>query len=636
MWIGTVPAGGPEPADGYRSPAGRERRGTRAPMPTNKGENVRRSKRGTANESLAEVYGTDDRVAFTDRRGFLRGAATAVGLGTVLAGTTVAQTVILGDTDEVSTATGDAGMVAASQPIATEVGAQVLEQGGNAVDAAVAVQTVLSVVQPHATGIGGGGSFMVHIGANDETYCINSQVRAPAAASPDRFVGTDDDVATSGLAVGVPGTIRGLDIALKRWGTFDLDTLLGPAITLAGRGHPVDSELAAAIDANIDRLSSEARSVFCEDGDPLTEGDLLVRETLADTLERIADRGLESFYQGAIARDIADTTRENGGDLTVDDLAAYNATVEPPLVGEFNGYRITTMQPPSSGGLAALSTLRLVEGFDLGDFDIRSPETYLRFLESSRLALADVNAYAGDIEFVDVPIQGLLSEEYLDLRRASIDPEGAASGVEPGNPWEFQPGDPYSTTAGGEISGGTSHFGIADGDGNVVSCSTTLSSPFGTGIIVPERGILLPSSMVNFDAEPGGPNEIQPGKRPLSAMTPVIVFEDGRPLMAVGSSGDGEIPDIVSQIIIDALEYGQDLGDAITEPRVTGSVDPAVSWEDDVPETTREELAKRGYELAAEPADIGNVQALVDDGDTYVGAADSRRNGSAIGVPRED
>ena len=209
---------------------------------------------------------------------------------------------------------------------------------------------------------------MAHIADKQETYCLNSQVRAPAAATPDRFVDTDDDVLSSGQVVGAPGTIRGLDLSLKRWGTLDLEVVLQPAITLARQGHPVDSELANAIGAYLDRLSPVARSMFCKDGDPLSEGELLVQEELADTLEQIAEEGPETFYGGAIGQDIATTVQDHGGDLTVEDLAEYNATVEPPLIGDFNGYRIMTAQPPSSGGLAMLLTLRLLEGFDLTEF----------------------------------------------------------------------------------------------------------------------------------------------------------------------------------------------------------------------------------------------------------------------------
>lgn len=604
-------------------------------MTSKRGRRLRRNRSDKVTESLTEAYDTDSRVSVpTSRRGFLYGAAAALGLGTALTGSSLAQTILLGDTDEVSIATGDGGAVSTSQPIATEVGAQILESGGNAVDAAVAIQTVLSVVAPQSTGLGGGGFMLNYIADDQKTYCINSQVRAPAAATSDRFTDTAEDATTSGLAVGVPGTLRGLDIALKRWGTFDLEILLGPAISLAETGHPIDSRLANAIDNHMDRLSPTARTIFCEAGDPLKEGDLLVQEELANTLSLIRDEGIDPFYNGTIAADIVNTVTQNGGDLTIEDLSAYNISVEPPLIGEYNGYRIVTMGPPSAGGLTMLSTLAIEAGFDLEEFDVQSPERYLRFLESSRLALADAIAYTGDDEFVDVPIQGLFNDDYLELRRAAVDLETAATEIKPGDPWEFQPGGPYSvgpsTSAPKE---GTSHFAVADAEGNVVSYSSTVSLPFGTGLLVPERGFLLANSLTNFDAEPGGPNEIQPEKRPLSSMTPTIVFDGEDAPFAIGSPGGSAIPSVVAQTLLGVLEDGQSLEDAISQPRAFSSVGGTVTWEEGVPEG---ELANLDYDVLEDPAVLGSVQAILFQEGTYIGAADYRQNGLAISLPRED
>lgn len=603
-------------------------------MPRKRGGRSRRSRRGSVTESLGDVYDPDARFSVsTDRRGFLYGTLAALGLGTALTGSSVAQTILLDDTDEVSVASGDGGAVATSQPIATEVGAQIIESGGNAIDAAVAIQTVLSVVEPQSTGLGGGGFMLSYIADDEKTYCVNSQVRAPATASPDRFENASEDARTSGLAVGAPGTVRGLDLALKRWGTLDLGVLLGPAISLAETGHPVDSRLANAIEQNQDRLSPAARTVLCEGGDPLEEGELLVQEELADTLQLLREEGIESFYKGSIATDIANTVTENGGDLTAEDLASYNAAIEPPLVGEYGGYRILTAGPPSAGGLTMLSTLAISEGLDLGEFEAQSSERDIRFLEASRLALADVIAYAGDDEFVDVPVQGLFDEDYLELRREAIDFEEAAD-VEPGEPWDFQPGEPYSTgPTEADTEEGTTHFVVADEEGNVVSYSSTVSDPFGTGIIVPERGILLANSLTNFDTESGGPNEVQPEKRPLSSMTPTIVFDSENAPFAIGSPGGSAIPSVVSQTLISVLEDDQGLGDAIEAPRVFSSVSGTVTWEEGVPDG---ELAEFGYDTLGDPAVLGSVQAIISQDNEYASAADYRRNGSTIGLPRDE
>lgn len=602
-------------------------------MSPNNGGRSRYNRKSSVSEGLTDVYESEGRFSVsTNRRRFLYGTA-ALSLGTVLAGSSAAQTVLLGDTDEVSVKTGR-GAVSTSQPIATEVGAQILESGGNAIDAAVAVQTVLSVVEPQSTGLGGGGFMVNYIADDQETYCINSQVQAPKAATADRFVDTDEDVTTSGLSVGAPGTIRGLDIALKRWGTLDLETLLGPAISLAETGHPIDSRLANAIVENQDRLSLAARRVFCEGGDPLEEGDVLVQEELAETLSLLRDEGIDPFYKGTIAADITSVVQQNGGDLTTDDLASYNASVEPPLVGSYDGYQILTMGPPSAGGLTMLSTLALGADFDLGELEPGSSERYLRFLETFRLALADAIAYTGDNDFVDVPIQGLFDDDYLELRRAAVDIEDTAAEIEPGDPWEFQPGGPYSidpSTAAPEE--GTTHFTVADEEGNIVSYSSTVSLPFGSGIIVPDRGFLLANSLTNFDTEPGGPNEVQPGKRPLSSMTPTIVLDADDAPLAIGSPGGSAIPSIIAQTLLGVLEDGQSLADAISQPRAFSSVGGTVTWEEGIPE---DEIAKFGYNVLEDPAVLGSVQATIFQDDGYTAAADYRRNGSAIGVRGDD
>lgn len=589
-------------------------------------------------QSLSEVYETGDGDWTVDRRGVLRGTTALLGLGTIFAGTSIAQTVILGgeDEDEVTTATGDSGLVSTSHPTATEIAAQVLEQDGNAVDTAVATQAVLSVVEPHKTGLGGGGIMMVYVADENETYCLNSLVRAPAAATPDRFANADEEVSRSGLAVGAPGTVRGLDLALKRWGTFDLEVLLEPAITLAREGHPVDAELAAAIDTYIDRLSPAARSILCDRGDPLTEGELLVQENLAETLELIAEEGPAAFYSGEIAQDIAATVQEHGGDLTVEDLTEYNATVEPPLVGDFNEYRITTAQPPSSGGLAMLVALQLLEEFELDEFEPESFEAWLRVLEAIRFAYTDSAAYTGDLEFVDVPLQGLLSDDYIEVRQALIDLEGPPSEIEPGNPWEFQPGEPYSIGSQTDMTDGTSHFVVADDDGNIVSYTSTVSLPFGTGLLVPDRGILLADSLSNFDSEPGGPNEVRPQKRPASTMTPTIVFDENEPLLAIGSGGGAAIPSVVTKALVDRLFYERDLMDATMAPRLFTGLSPSLFWEEGVSEEVRSELAAHGYDVSSDPTRIGALYSLSSDGETYTGAADGRRSGATIGLPRSE
>ncbi|AOV07505.1 gamma-glutamyltransferase [Sporosarcina ureilytica] len=539
-------------------------------------------------------------------------------------------------------AVGKDGMVVTAHPEASKIGAKVLQNGGNAVDAAIAIQFALNVAEPEMSGIGGGGFMMVYDAKTQDVSIINSRERAPAGATPDMFLNENGSPIPfaerhiHGNAVGIPGTLAGLYEAHEKWGTQKFHQLIQPSIKLADKGVKVNWPLAKSIKDNKDKLAkSAAKDVFLPDGQPLKEGDILVQKDLAKTYKLIQKHGLDVFYNGEIGAAIAGTVQEFGGSMTVDDLKNYELTIDEPLYAEYKGYEVASMPPPSSGGLTVLQILKLLEPFDLSQYGIRSAEKYHLLAEAMHLAYADRGAYMGDPEFIDVPTKGLLHPDYIAERSSLISLDQANPNVQPGNPWKYEEGrtSSYVEQNDEKAIGQTTHFAVADKWGNFVTFTTTIEQLFGTGIMVPEYGIMLNNELTDFDAVPGGSNEVQPNKRPLSSMSPTMLLKDGKPYLSVGSPGGPTIITSVLQTILNVVDYEMDLKAAIEEPRIYSNQYPNIRWEQGIPETVREQLTQMGHRWNAAPGEIGNVQAIMVDPDTglYYGAADSSREGSAIG-----
>ncbi|WP_336344669.1 gamma-glutamyltransferase [Halalkalicoccus ordinarius] len=582
-----------------------------------------------------------ERRSSLSRRTFLAGAAagTALSLSSVPA---IAQQ----DGDLCSqegvdcgvVATGADGMVVSVSPEASEVGARVLREGGNAVDAAIAVQFALNVAQPHTSGIGGGGFMLYYDNATNEVDVVNSRERAPAGATPDMFLDGGEPIPfderhTHGDAVGVPGTASGLRRAAACYGSMPIEELIDPAIDLAADGVPVSSYLAEQLVEREWKLNDAAREVFVPGGELLEEGDSLVQPDLARTLELLRDRGIREFYEGEIADAIAETVQDAGGSMTVDDLARYEATLDEPVQGSYRGYDVYSMSPPSSGGLTVIQILNLLEPFELGEnYDVREGTKYHLLAEAMRLAYADRGEYMGDPEFVEVPSEGLLDPSYVAGRRELISPDALNEDPQPGNPWPYQRGEAPSASRPTERAvGQTTHFTVADGEGNLVSYTTTIEQPFGSGVMVPDYGIMLNNELTDFDAEPGGANQVQPNKRPLSSMSPTIVAEGDEPFLTVGSPGGPTIITSVVQAILHHVEYGLELIEAIDEPSIYAPESPEITrWEEGIPEDARDEAADLGNEWV-ENVPIGNVNMLRAN-DVYEGAADQVREGMAVGI----
>ena len=569
------------------------------------------------------------------------------------------------------------GVVAVSHPAAAAVGARMLAAGGNAIDAAAAVQFALNVVEPQSSGIGGGGFMLIHLAKTNQTFIVDSRERAPAKTSADMFAPDGLPMpfplaSTSGLAVGVPGTVRGIDTALKRWGTQKLADTLAPAIELAERGFRVNRFLAADIanDYGRTRVHPETAAIFRPGGVPLAEGDWLVQPDLTKTLKRIAAKGPDAFYRGPIARAIVKAQQrarselgEAGkGRMTPDDLAQYAVAIRHPLIGRYRGWTLAGMPPPSSGGLTLMQMLGLLERFPLGDasqgYGFGSPQTLHAMTEAMRLAFADRAVWIGDDDAAPLPRQGLLHPGYLATRAALIQPYRRMETPQAGDPTLWDPSAavrPKPSRAPQE-SPHTTHFSIVDRWGNVVSVTSTIEFTWGSGITVPGHGFLLNNELTDFnfmpaaDAAEGNPgaNDVAPGKRPRSSMAPTILFKNGKPVAAYGSPGGATIINTVLNVTLNLIDHGMTMQQAIDAPRLSVThaagrigceggqafMQPrfSIAAQDALRTLGHAGLGEAGTDGCQET--IGSVQAVVIDLATgeHRGAADPRREGTVIRV----
>ena len=568
------------------------------------------------------------------------------------------------------------GVVAVSHPAAAAAGARMLAQGGNAIDAAAAVQFALNVVEPQSSGIGG-GFMMIHLARTGETFIADSRERAPAAASADMFApgGTPmpfPQASTSGLAVGVPGTLRGVDTALRRWGTRRLAETLAPAIELAERGFRVNRFMAEDIahDGGRTQLQPETAAIFRPNGVPLAEGDWLVQPELAKTLKLLAAKGPDAFYRGPLAQAIVKAQQRSHdelgaagkGRMTLSDLAQYKVAIRQPLIGHYRGWTLAGMPPPSSGGITAFQMLKLLERFPLGDvaqgYGLGSPKTLHVMIEAMRLAFADRAVWIGNDDTAPVPRAGLLHPDYLASRSALIQADHRMDNAPAGDPrpWDAtQSGQPKPSPTLQE-SPHTTHFSIVDRWGNVVSYTSTIETTWGSGITVPGYGFLLNNELTDFnfvpsaDAATGNPgaNDVAPRKRPRSSMAPTLLFKDGKPVVAFGSPGGSTIINSVLNVALNLIDHGMSLQQAIDAPRLSvtqaaGRVNcegGASFMQPRFGIATQDALRKLGHIGLGEPTTegcqetLGSVQAVAIDlaTDTHHGAADPRREGTVIQI----
>jgi gamma-glutamyltranspeptidase/glutathione hydrolase len=536
---------------------------------------------------------------------------------------------------------GGRGLVAVSHPLAAEAGAEMLRAGGNAIDAAAAVQFALNVAEPLASGIGGGAFSLIHL-ADGEMLALDSRERAPAGATADQFLGTDgwpipcEEQCASGKAVGVPGTLMGLDLALGRWGRLPLARVLRPAIELAEGGLPVSAFMARRLEPQVAKLARDPASaaIFLPGGRPLQTGDRLVQPDLARTLRLLAEQGPDVFYRGEIAEAIVVAVRAGGGSMTLDDLAAYRVELREPLYGKYRGHDIATMPPPGAG-VTLLEMLGLLEAFDPPALGRMTAARAHLELQAMRLALADRAAYLGDPAYTAVPVPGLLDADYLAARRALIERERLGPKPGPGGPAPLDSGAGRSQRRVGRTEvGQTTHFGALDRWGNLVCCTSTIEDFFGSGITVPGYGFLLNNELTDFDLQPGSANEIRPFGRPASSMAPTLLLRRGRPWLALGSPGGPTIVTAILQTLLGLLDDGLSLEAAVAAPRYFADRYPRVTWERVLPAETLAALSDLGHRPSNRPTTIGSVQAIMMDPENgrWFGVADPRREGAVIEV----
>jgi gamma-glutamyltranspeptidase/glutathione hydrolase len=529
------------------------------------------------------------------------------------------------------------GMVVGPERLASEIGVDMLRRGGNAVDAAVATGLALAVTYPRAGNLGGGGFMLIHLAEENRQTLIDYREMAPAAATADLFVGEDGKVDRmreffSHAAAGVPGTVAGMLMALERYGTLPLGTVIAPAIALAENGLEVSFALNFEIDQRAARLKKNdeaARLLLDESGAAPAIGSRFRQPDLAKTLKHIAAGGSAGFYEGEVAELIAQEMERGGGLITAADLADYRALEREPVRGTFRGFEIVATPPPSSGGIHIIQMLNILEGYDLASLGHNSAAYLHLLIESMKLAYADRSQYLGDPDFVDVPQAQLIDKDYAARLRETIGERARPSTeILPGH---HMPGESSDTT----------HYTVADSQGNFVSNTYTLNFSFGSHIAVPGTGIMLNNEMADFAAEPGKANAyglvqgesnvIAPRKRPLSSMTPTLVLKDGQPWLATGSPGGSVIITTVLQTLLNAMEFDMNIAAAAAAPRLHHQWLPdRVRAERGFSPDTLRLLEAMGHDVEIGQRSLGRTQSIMRERDRLYGATDTRRPGGWV------
>ena len=523
--------------------------------------------------------------------------------------------------------TGSLGVVASNHPLGSAAGLEMLALGGNAIDAAIATLFALNVVEPMMVGLFGAGWMNIRL-ASGESVIVDNYATAPQAATPDLFTPISDSwpdyMETVGeasklgyLAVGTPGTLKAWAEAVETWGRLDLAAVMAPAIRYAEGGFPVSRYLHEIImDRQTDILKFPATAAtFAPERDPLKPGVQLKQPALGQTFRTIAQEGPTTLYDGAIGQAIVDDVRQNGGIFSMDDLRQYKTIRRQPLSITYRGYDVILPSPPCAGGLHILQILRLLEGYDVAELGFGTADGIHLLAECFKIAFADRAAHVGDPASGDVPVAWLLSEPYAAARRATIRMDKAApqaAGVQPSNE-----------------SGDTTHVTVADRDGNIAALTQTINHTFGSKVMVPGTGVLLNNCMALFDPHPGHPNSVGPGKRTVSSMSPAIVLKDGQPIMALGTPGGVRIFPSVAQAIINVIDHGMSLQEAVEAPRVW-TQGQTLEIEQAIPNTVRHELANRGHEIQEVTTVAGGMNGVAFDPQSgpMHGAACWRADGS--------
>lgn len=529
------------------------------------------------------------------------------------------------------------GMVATQEALASDIGLKILKDGGNAVDAAVAVGFALAVTLPRAGNIGGGGFMMIYDAKQGKTVALDYREKAPSSASRDMYLDKDGNAISDlsryhGLAVGVPGTVAGLLKALEDHGTMSRGQVMASAIALAENGIEVTAGLSESLEALSDRLQkwpSTKKIFFKPDGSAYQPGELLRQPELAKSLKLIAAKGSDGFYKGETARKLVKAVNEAGGNMSLQDLANYRAIARVPVKGDYRGYEIVSMPPPSSGGIHIVQILNILEGYPLKDYGQNSAQTIHLMSEAMQLAYADRAEYLGDSDFIDVPASGLTSQAYADKLRSLINPNKAtpAATIKANNPLPYE-------------SDQTTHFSIVDKDGNAVANTYTLNFSYGTGLVAEGTGILLNNEMDDFSAKPGvsngygliggDANAVEANKRPLSSMSPTLVFKDSKPYIVTGSPGGSRIITTVTQVISNVIDHDMNIAEATHAPRIHDQWLPdEIRIEKALNVDTIKKLESMGHKVSPQAA-MGSTQSIMITPNGVYGSSDPRIVDAAV------
>ena len=533
------------------------------------------------------------------------------------------------------------GMVVSQRKIASEVGAQILKEGGNAVDAAVATGLALAVVLPRAGNLGGGGFMIIHLKEEDRNIAIDYREKAPSGAFRDLFLDENGNydkkkAQFSLLSAGVPGSVAGFHHALMNYGTLSWEEVLKPAIRLAEEGFEIPHDLANTLASKRyrARLSSNeaaAKVFYKEDKSLYKAGEILVQNDLANTLKQLSEFGPDAFYKGEIAKLIVKEMERNGGLITLEDLSNYQIAERKPLNGQYKDYKIVSMPPSSSGGTHLIQMLNMLEEFPIKEMGFGSAESIHILAEVMKRAYADRSKYLGDTDFYKVP-SSLTSKDYAKslnafISKGKITPSDEISA---GNPFPYESPD-------------TTHFSVMDSFGNAVSNTYTLNFSYGSGMMIPGTGMLINNEMDDFSSKPGTPNgygllgseanAIEGNKRPLSSMTPTIIFKNDEPYMVFGSPGGSRIITTVLQVALNVMDHDMNIAQAVHSPRIHHQWLPEILMiESGFGPDTERLLTEKGYKLYPSST-MGSVQAIMKEGDYFYGSADPRRPSAGVAIP---
>ena len=535
------------------------------------------------------------------------------------------------------------GMVVSASTIASKVGVEILKAGGNAIDASVAVGFALAVTYPYAGNIGGGGFMVIHLQEGKNTT-IDFRETAPLFSTKEMFLDENGNFVSAlseeGVtSAGVPGSVAGLIYALDKYGTFPLSKVIQPAIDLARSGWGLKKHDVDAFQSTLPKFKKYPSSlkIFSNEGNPFEEGDLFVQSDLAWTLEQIKNFGVDGFYKGRVAELLVNQIKELGGYITLEDLKNYKCVEREPIVGNYRDHEIISMPPSSSGGIALVQLLNILENYEFDGTEWGSSKYVRTLVESMKYVYADRTLHLGDPEFYPVPIEQLLSKEYSITLYKKVKEKVTPSA-------EIKSGIETNYLESEE----TTHYSVVDKEGNAVSVTTTINSEFGSKVVVDGAGFLLNNEMDDFSAKPGEPNQygllgsvansIEPGKRMLSSMTPTIVLKDGKPFIIVGSPGGSTIITVVLQVILNCIDFGMNIKEAVNAPRIHHQWLPDIVYLErfSINSDTLSILEKMGYGFKDRNESyrvLGSVQAILIDqeNNTIYGASDERQNGSAEG-----